>query len=165
MNRSCTSPSVLVGHVTWQGPPTQPNARQQQPITLTLKLGATEVNYPSQNSDASGLFTVSLGSLPAGAYEWRVKGAKYLANSGTVSLAGGSSTQVEMGLMRAGDCNNDNVINVSDFNILKNTFGKSLGDPGYDDRADFTGDHAISVTDFNLLKNNFGGSGAPPLQP
>jgi hypothetical protein len=44
-----------------------------------------------------------------------------------------------MGLMRTGDCNNDNVVGAVDFTILKATFGKALGEPGYDDRADFTG--------------------------
>src|SRR4051794_35774860 len=34
------SAPALVGHVTWQGHPAQPNALQQMPITITLKLGA-----------------------------------------------------------------------------------------------------------------------------
>jgi hypothetical protein len=72
---------------------------------------------------------------------------------------------VEMGLMRAGDCNNDNVVLVLDFNILKPTFGRSVGDPSYDDRADFTGDQIVNVLDFTLLKGNFGSGGAPPIRP
>jgi hypothetical protein len=177
-----TAAPILVGHVTWQGRPVQPNAAQQLPITLTLKLNSTEVNYPPQNTDASGFFTVSLSGLPNGTYNWRAKDPKYLANSGTVELQSykvrklqGNNfltfqpsnllTSVEMGLMQAGDCNNDNLVSVSDFTILKGTFGKALGDFGYDDRADFTGDHAVGIGDFNLLKGNFGASGAPPLQP
>src|ERR1043165_3521332 len=62
--------ALLVGHVTWQGRPTQPNARQQFPITLTLKLGATEINYPVQTTDANGFFTVSVDGLPNGTYHW-----------------------------------------------------------------------------------------------
>src|SRR5205085_8465918 len=154
------SANILVGHVTWQGRPAQPNALQQLPVTLTLKSGTTEVNYPSQNTDANGNFTVTTG-LPNGSYSYRVKDPKYLANSGSLTLASGTNNQ-EMGLMRAGDCNDDNVITVSDFNILKNTFGKQNGDPGYDDRADFTGDQVVSVLDFNLMRLNFGTSGAPP---
>jgi N-acetylneuraminic acid mutarotase len=157
--------ALLVGHVTWQGRPAQPNALQQLPITLALKLGITEVNYPSQNTDAGGFFTVSVASMPNGTYNWRVKGPKYLANSGSVNLTGAAQTNIEMGLMRTGDCNNDNVISVLDFNILKATFGKGLGDPGYDGRADFTGDQLVSVTDFNLQKGNFGQGGAPPIMP
>jgi hypothetical protein len=70
-----------------------------------------------------------------------------------------------MGLMRAGDASDDNVVTVSDFNIAKNTFGKQNGDPGYDDRADWTGDQIVNILDFNLLKLNFGTAGAPPVSP
>jgi len=67
--------------------------------------------------------------------------------------------------MRAGDASNDNVVNTADFNILKTTFGKSQGDPGYDPRADFTNDNLINLNDFAPLKNNFGQGGAPPIRP
>jgi hypothetical protein len=156
---------TLVGHVNWQGRPPQPSAGQQVPITLTLKSGATEVNYPVQSTDASGFFTVPVGTLPNGTYSWRVKGAKFLANRGTIALTGNNVTSVEMGLMRAGDANNDNLVNAGDFIILRNTFGLSFGDPGYDDRADFTGDQIVSSQDFILLRNNFGQGGAPPAGP
>jgi hypothetical protein len=155
---------VLVGHVSWQGRTVGTNA-YRLPITLTLKLGSTEVNYASQPTDASGYFSTSVGSLPNGTYNWRVKDPKYLANAGTVTLTGASILVQEMGLMKAGDCDNNNVINVQDFNILKGTFGKSQGDPGYDDRADFTGDSLVNIVDFNLQKGNFGTGGAPPLAP
>ena len=65
--------------------------------------------------------------------------------------------------MKTGDCNNDNFIRATDFNVLKNTFGKGNGDPGYDNRADFTGDLQVTIQDFNLLKLNFGLGGADPL--
>jgi hypothetical protein len=145
-------------------------------------MGVTEINYPSQTTDASGFFTVSIAGLPPGTYAWRVKGPKFLANSGTLAVALKitdyklkigkdqssifnlqSSIQQEMGLMRTADADNNNVINVADFNLVKFSFGKSLGDPGYDDRADFNGDNTVNVVDFNLLKANFGQAGAPPL--
>src|SRR5947208_1608119 len=68
-------------------------------------------------------------------------------------------THVEMGLMRVGDANNDNVINAVDFTLLKSTFGKSMGDPGYDDRADFNGDQVVNTADFTPLRSNFASSG------
>lgn len=173
--------ALLLGHVTWQGRPSQPNTRQQLPITLTLKSGTTEVDYPDQSTDTSGYFTVDVGTVSAGIYTWRVKNPQYLANSGTVTLEGlqignyklkSSPAQSsicdlyviegEMGLMRVGDANNDNIISVRDFNILRQSFGMAVGDPGYDDRSDFTGDRAVSVSDFNWLKQNFGLPGAPP---
>lgn len=160
-----TSSNILVGHVTWQGRPAQPNGLQQLPITLTLKSGGSEVNYATLNTDASGFFTVSVAGLANGTYSWRVKGPKYLANGGTVSLAGATRVNVEMGLMRAGDANNDNLVNASDFNILRGTFGRSLGEAGYDARADFTGDNVVNASDFNQLRGNFGVGGAPPSHP
>jgi Dockerin type I domain len=150
-----------VGHVTWQGPPPQPDVRQQLPISLTLRSGASEVNYSPQTTDASGFFSYTVASLPPGEYEWRVKGPKYLANCGIVTLTGSGVTPAEMGLMRVGDANNDNVINAMDFTILKSTFGKSMGDPGYDDRADFNGDQVVNTADFTLLRGNFASSGCP----
>ena len=159
------STPTLIGHVTWQGRPAQPNILQQLPITITLKSPSTEINYSVQTTDVSGFFTVTVGNLPTGTYGWRIKGPKYLANAGTVNLNGAAVVNQEMGLMKAGDANNDNLVSVLDFNILKGTFGKQSGDPGYDDRADFTGDRLVSILDFNLLKGNFGMGGAPAITP
>ncbi len=159
---SPTSVVVIVGHVTIQGRPAQPNPRQSVPITLTLKLsgGGPESNY-SATTDASGYFTVTAPG--PGAYDYRVKNPQTLANAGNAALANGTNA-VEMGLLLTGDANNDNCVNVQDFSLLKNTFGKSVGDPGYDARADFNGDTSISVVDFNLQKNNFGICGAGPVR-
>ncbi len=160
-----TSPNVFVGHVSWQGRPAQPHALRQLPVTLTLKSGTNEVNYPALNTDASGFFTVSVAGLANGTYSWRVKGPKFLANGGTVSLTGAARTSVEMGFMRSGDANNDNVITGLDFNIVKGSFGRSPGEQTYDDRADLDGDHVVSASDFNLMRNNFGQGGVPPTIP
>jgi hypothetical protein len=183
------APASLVGHVVWQGRPAQPSPLQQLPVTLTLKLGATEVNYPALTTDASGYFTVPVGGLGTGTYAWRAKGPTFLANSGVVNLSpqfgvrdarpavtnsaiGGPvgdraqpHTPVEMGMMRAGDASNDNAVSAADFSILRSTFGLSQGQTGYDDRADFTGDAVVNITDFSLLRLNFGVGGAPPLLP
>jgi len=143
-----------------------------------MKAGGTELNFPPQNTDASGFFTVAINSLiPGATYNWRVKGPDgavktlptdppgFLANSGAVLIANVPQMNVEMGLMVTGDANNDNTVSITDFNILKNTFGYASGNPSYDNRADFTGDLAISIADFNLLKSSFATSGSPPLRP
>ena len=134
-------------------------------ITLTLKLGSTEVNFPAQSTDVSGYFTVDVSTLPAGTYQWRVKAPKYLAKSGTVVLTGAAPTSEEMGLIETGDANDDNVVTILDFGIVRSSYGRSSGSTGYDDRADFTGDGLVNVLDFNLMKNNFSMIGAPPLMP
>lgn len=68
-----------------------------------------------------------------------------------------------MGLMRAGDCTNDNAVNISDFTIIKNSFGRGIGDPGYNDQGDLTGDGRVNVSDVNLVKGNFSFVGPPPI--
>ncbi len=162
-----TPDQLIVGHVTWQGRPAQPNVRQQVPISVSLSLGDTQVDYAGINTDANGLFTVAVGGLASGDYTWRVKGydpqwggPSFLANSGMVALGGSTTTEVEMNLMRAGDANNDNYVTILDFNILKNAFGKPCN-PCQDPRSDFNSDSLINSSDFNLLKPNFGASGAP----
>lgn len=156
---STPSTSLLIGHVTWQGPLTQPNVRQELPVTLTLSLGGVEVNYASQNTDTSGFFTVAVGSLANGTYNWRSKGPKYLANCGTVTLAGAPTTRQEMGLLRAGDTDatHNNVVNGTDFTALKNVFGTSSS------VGDLNNDGVTNGTDFTLLKGNFGTAGCGPV--
>jgi hypothetical protein len=162
-----TPSSALVGHITWQGRQPQPHTLQQVPVTLTLRLaaGGPDNEYTGYTTDASGFFTVPVGGLPGGNYYWRVKDTKYLANSGTVTLSGAPTTPVEMDLMKAGDANDDNVVNAGDFAVLRASFGRSTGDPGYNGRADFNGDTVVNSTDFALLKSNFGAGGAPPIGP
>src|SRR5947207_293237 len=57
--------------------------------------------------------------------------------------------------------NNDRV-NALDFTILKSTFGKTVGSPGYDTRADFNGDTVITAVDATLQRGNFGHAGGTP---
>ena len=54
------------------------------------------------------------------------------------------------------------MVNTSDFNIMKVSYGKHIGDPGYDERADFNGDEYVNASDFVLVKVNFGQGGAAP---
>lgn len=173
---TATPPAILVGHVSWQGitqPTGTPNARNVLPLTITLKLGTTEVNYARQNTDPSGFFTVPVHTLSNGTYQWRVKGPNgvsgsnsnglnpcFLANSGTVVLAGAAQTNMEVSTMKGGDANNDNIVNTSDFNILKSDFGQSSPK-----RSDFNNDGVVNTSDFNILKSNFGQAGVGGLGP
>lgn len=156
---------MMVGHMIWQGPPAQPSARQQLPFTVTLKLGSTELNYPNQTTDARGYFSISVASLVTGTYNWRIKGARYLANSGLATLTDDALVSLEAGLMKSGDANNDNLVTVVDINILRRTFSLCIGDPSYDGRADFDNSNCVSITDFNLMRGNFGLGGTPPINP
>jgi len=168
---------MLVGHVTWQGHAF--GSGQSLPVTLTLRSqgGGPDNEFTSLTTDASGFFTVPVGTLPAGGYNWRTKGPfggantslnstpGYLAVVATLTLSGAPATQVEMGTQPAGDVDGDNTVGLSDFNALRTSFGRLSTDPGYDGRTDYDGNSTIGLADFNLLKANFGLLGAGPIAP
>lgn len=158
----CAMAGALSGHVTWQGPPAQPHPLQQLPMAITFSLEGSTMTLPVVSTGPTGYFTIAAGSLPQGTYNWRAIGSKYLANAGYVTM-GGQSVTLEMGLMRVGDSNGDNIINIYDFGIVKHKFGKHFGDPGFDAQADFDRNETVNIADFMLQRPNFGQMGAPLL--
>jgi hypothetical protein len=140
----------IIGHVTYQGI-AQPNTRNIQAITLTLCIGGSATNFV-QNTDAQGFFTVTLATGP-GSYNYRVKPYKNLAKAGTLVLAGGNNN-AEFGTLNAGDTDNSNLVNTTDFTRLRAAFG-TASNPF----TDFNNDGITNTTDFTLLRNNFGTAG------
>ena len=65
-------------------------------------MGGTVIDYPTQNTDASGYFTVSVDGLASGTYNYRVKGPKFLAKAGTVTLNGATTVANNSVLTLAG---------------------------------------------------------------
>ncbi len=148
---------IVVGHVAWQGS-TQPDPRQAQTATLALCMVGSPQNY-GVTTDAGGYFTLTTG-LPDGVYNWWLKNVRTLANSGSLTIAGGTANQ-EMGVMASGDATNDNAANVADFNSVKTQFGQS----GTGLASDFDNNGFVNAVDFNLLKIDFGRAGALPNCP
>ena len=56
------------------------------------------------------------------------------------------------------DCNKDGFVDQLDFGIVLASYGKKLGQAGYDARADFDGNGIINIADFGLLAANYGQS-------
>jgi hypothetical protein len=145
----------------------QPNAGNIQSLTLLLwpSAGGAATTY-APATDSSGNFTVPLGALPPGAYNWWLKAPRYLAATGALTLTAPCGASYQFGTQLAGDIDNTNCVDVTDFSLLRATFGKACGDGGYDARADYTGDCVVDVGDFSLLRANFGAcGGAPPTGP
>ena len=94
-----------------------------------------------------------------GVYSRQLRRYPYLT---TVTLTGRPTTLQELGTMRAGDVNDDNLVDSTDFTLLRARFGQACGSPTYDSRADFSSDCLVDITDFTLQRGNFGQSGAPP---
>jgi hypothetical protein len=102
-----------------------------------------------------------LTGIPAGTYDVTAKGNKWLREKvEDVVVTGGADIVVDFLPLRGGDANNSNTVNILDLNILKSSYGKSNGQPGYDDRADFNKSASVNILDLNILKSNYGRSGA-----
>jgi hypothetical protein len=100
-------------------------------------------------TDERGNFTLS--GLTPGVYDIRVKGSHTLSNLRSNVMLNAGLTEVDFGMLREGDANNDNCVSIVDFSILANAFF-----PRFDPRADFNQDGLVNIVDFNLLRENFG---------
>ncbi len=159
---ACTP--YAVGHLTWQTVP-QPSSRNQQPLTVTIRsLSGTGYVDASVTADASGFFTVPLGSgFSTGSASWRVKGPRHLATCGSLTVVQcPAQSNFEAGTQRGGDTNpttsGNNIVNAQDFNTLKAVFGQACT---CSSDLDFNG--IVNASDFNILKGNFGQAGCGPI--
>jgi Dockerin type I domain len=50
-----------------------------------------------------------------------------------------------------GDVNGDGVVNCADLDIVKASFGKKIGQLGFDPRADVNGDGVVNVLDLSAV--------------
>jgi hypothetical protein len=152
-------PVVLRGQVLLPGRPAPPHPCWSVPLTLTLSSASSTWEYTGITTDQYGSFTVTAPA--SGTYDWRVKNSKSLANAGIVTLVEGTN-DVELGLLRAGDADDNNCVGIADFNVLRLSFGKVAGQSGYDPRADFNDDNIVNILDFSLLRASYGLCGAGP---
>ncbi len=58
-----------------------------------------------------------------------------------------------------GDCNGDNYVGTDDYLILNNAFDTSIGEPGFDPRADLDGDGYVGTDDYQIFNNEFDSTG------
>ena len=102
----------------------------------------------------------ALTGIPGNAYTVHIKGSKWLAKNVSVDATNGDVSGVTATLL-AGDANNDNSVDSTDFGVLIGAFGgnANVSGSGYDARADFNGDGFVDSTDFGLLIGNFNGTG------
>ncbi len=118
---------------------------------------------------ANGAFSVA--DLPPGQYNVYVKGGKWLreplsiSGSATLDLRAGDQSgaivQSVNDWLPAGDSNNDNSVDSTDFTALIGSFNSDASVPGggYDVTADFNNDGFVDSSDFTLLIGQFNNVG------
>ena len=127
-----------------------------QPITFTLTpaYGATITRHTSINSNGA----VLLYDLPLTTYTLRVKGEKWLAKQATITPVNGGFPELNLTL-KAGDANEDNVVDVADLLLIINHYNQVQGTGDYLAAADFNGDGANDVADLLLVIGNYNQAG------
>jgi hypothetical protein len=161
---SATSVGTISGRVTLQSVVSNHSAL----ITFEIRNpGTTNIAANGSNDEdllnpGTQVTTLSDGSytiaeVPEGTYDVTATGLKWLRQKQTnIVVMYGGDTEVNFLNLKGGDGNNSNSINVLDLNILKGSYGKSTGNPGYDERADFDNSGVVNVLDLNILKSNYG---------
>ena len=71
--------------------------------------------------------------------------------AGTSVAAGSSVNLVVSSGALIGDVNGDGVVNCLDMAIVKTSFGKKAGQPGFDARADLNKDGVVNIIDLSIV--------------
>ena len=130
-----------------------------QEIRFVFSMPGSPNTVISQAVGPSGAFSLQ---LPQGAGSLWIKGDKYLAARVPLDTTGDDVLGVTA-LLPAGDANNDNRLDSSDFGLLIGAYNSNSAIPGsgYDAHADFNLDGVVDSNDFGLLIGNYGQQGAP----
>ncbi|MBN1551519.1 S8 family serine peptidase, partial [bacterium] len=151
---------ILAGQLDLERPGADPpDASWSVPVEITLCSGGSEVGTYSTISNENGTFSVSASS---GTYDILVKNDHSLRVQSDALMipAGGTASIRTFPTLPEGDANDDNAVTSTDFFILRDSYNKSVGQPGYDDRADFNENDIVNATDFFLLRDHYNQSGA-----
>ena len=143
-----TSPSAPLGAFTFDfRSPGKTAPLFSQTTPLVVATGATQGGY-------------ALTGIPFGTYDIGIKGGKNLrVVKPGISVTG--SVTVPAVTLPAGDANNDNSVDSSDFGALIGAFNTSasVSGSGYDPTVDFNFDGVVDSSDFGLLIGEFNNVG------
>jgi len=145
--------AMVLGSVQLQGRPKPPDPSWAVPLRLDMYEGQTLVERFELFTDVYGKFV--LPQVWAGDYTLFVQSPHTLALLQPLTLVPGANL-VHIGPLLAGDINEDNMVDMGDFSLLRELYGSR------DERADLNHDGAVDILDFALLKSNFGLQGASP---
>lgn len=127
-----------------------------QPTIRPTYLLSFMVNVP-----ASGSFDgISLSGLDTGStYTAYIKGNAQIATSSAFVV---KATPTNLGALNllTGDVNEDNVIDILDYNLVKKAIGTSPSSANWNELYDFNLDNVVNSWDLNIVLSNIGKTGA-----
>ena len=125
----------------------------------TTEVFAADAALTPVSGSPFGTFT--LPNAPTGTFDIGIKGVKNLRVLLPRVVIGAATTLPDVTLL-AGDANNDNSVDSTDFGILIGAFNTSAANvgSGYDPTVDFNFDGSVDSTDFGLLIGEFNNVGA-----
>jgi trimeric autotransporter adhesin len=107
-------------------------------ISLSVDSGLTYPYVLAASAPNSGTQTVSLPNINTSTARVKVEAV------GNIYF---DVSNANFSIRLTGDLNADGVVDCADLAIVKASFGKRLGDPGFDPRADVNGDGIVNVRD------------------
>ena len=100
--------------------------------------------------------TQVVGGITPGTYDVEVKESRRMGRiARNLQLTAGVTTRI-FGDLLAGDVNGDDVVSLVDYSRLRASYGKCVGDTGYQPAADFTGDGCVTLPDYSRLRATLG---------
>lgn len=107
---------------------------------------------------ANGDFTIPGPNVP-GSYKLYVRSGHWLRKRVNVVTATSTTPNIGTITLANGDCNGDNVIDLSDYTIVVTAFNGILGSGTYDARADLNTDNVVDLTDYTIVVSGFNAVG------
>jgi hypothetical protein len=123
-----------------------------QPLTVTFRLTTGSAFTRTVTLNAAGTYRVT--GLPADIYTVSFKGRKWLRKTITVDTRSGNVMNANA-MLRAGDANDDNAVDIADLLLLLTHYNKVSPDSTYLNAADFNDDGTNDITDLLLLIGNY----------
>ena len=106
-------------------------------------------------SGSGGDFNVT--GIPEGTYFIKFTANKYLVKKeSNVVVFAGEVTGMGTIKLTVGDVNNDNKVNLIDLILTANAYGKTKGQPGYNESCDFNNDDAVNLADLVYMSKSYG---------
>jgi len=152
--------ATLEGHVSFPGRGTPPSSKWIENFTVRFYQGGSEIGGSPKNATTNNTGVFTIPGITPGTYNVSIKNSTCLCKQvDGVEFTAGVTTPVDFGMMREGDCNDDNWVTGADRNLLYTGWGSHKGGAGWNPDCDLNADDWLTGADRNLMYTYWGQSG------